>query len=291
MEKMKRSRTAEGAAAMRASHTLYENPKIFEDPFAYSLLSLPWQKALTVRWLHRLVFGFFMRPLIPVQGQVLARARFTEDRLISAIENGVKQVVIVGAGLDTFSLRHPEVSDEVRVFEVDHPASQAFKKHRLKKTGINLPGNLEFVAADLEKQNLSLALNQSSFNQELPTFFYWLGVTVYLTEEAIFNTLESITYNSAKDSELIFDYASAIDNIPFEERSNIKLLQFYTDRFGEPIIDNKFDPDKFIRKVADLGFKLITNMSPEEQKQTYFSNRTDKLRPVSGSYFAHLKKI
>ncbi len=289
MKQSHRSRTAEGAAAMRASHVLYADPIIFADPFAASLVSYPWQRALKNPILHRIIFGVFMRPLLPIQGQVLARARFTEERLMTAIAQGVKQIVVIGAGLDTFCLRHPELAEQVQVYEIDHSASQQFKKRRLIKNGLGIPANLEFISANLERENLAHALRQSNYNPDQPSFFYWLGVTVYLTREAIFQTLESVAEIAGNGSELVFDYAGAVNEIPKEEQANIRLLRFYTERFGEPIIDNQFKPLEFTQQVSSLGFKLMENMSPDEQNQCYFLNRADRLRPVSGSYFAHFR--
>lgn len=274
---------------MRASHILYAHPVIFADPFAASLVSYPWQRALKNPVLHRIVFGFFMRPLHAIQGQVLARAKFTEDRLFAAIAQGIDQVVVIGGGLDTFCLRHPQLAEQIRVYEIDHPASQQFKKRRLAKEGLGVPSNLDFISADLEAENLGDTLARSGYDPQQRAFFYWLGVTVYLSKEAIFQTLESIANIAADGSELVFDYAAAVKTIPKKEQANIRLLRFYTERFGEPIIDNKFEPHTFTQQVSDLGFKLIENMSPEEQKQQYFLNRSDGLRPVSGSYFAHFR--
>ncbi|MBV1881160.1 MAG: class I SAM-dependent methyltransferase [Pseudomonadales bacterium] len=287
MKQIQRSRTAEGAAAVRASHLQDDTPVVFADRFALPLSTLPWQKAVTNSVLNKIVFGTLMRPLTPIKGQVLARARFTEDRALAAIKGGMKQVVVIGAGLDSFCLSHPELKDSVTVYEIDHPGSQRFKQAQLAKAGIEIPPNLEFVAADLEREDLASALKKSSFDSSQPAFFYWLGVTVYLSKEAIFSTLNALVQVAAKSSELTFDYATSFDEIMRGQKYKIRLLQAYTQLSGEPLIDNNFTTEQFIKDVCELGYTLRENMSPEQQYEQYFADRNDGLESVAGCYFAH----
>ncbi|MBL4866916.1 MAG: class I SAM-dependent methyltransferase [Pseudomonadales bacterium] len=289
MKEIQRSRTAEGAAAVRASHLLKDSPIVFADHFALPLSAFPWQKAVSNPILNKIVFGALMRPLNPIKAQVLARARFTEDRVLAAVKGGMKQVVVIGAGLDSFCLSHPELRDSVTVYEIDHPGSQNFKKERLAKAGIPIPSNLEFIAADLEREDLATALKNSSFDSSQPAFFYWLGVTVYLSRDAIFSTLKALVEVAAKSSELAFDYATSFDEIMKGQKYKIKLLQIYTRLSGEPLIDNNFTPEQFLKDVADIGYALKENMSPEQQYEAYFSERKDGMEPVSGCYFAHFE--
>jgi methyltransferase (TIGR00027 family) len=112
------------------------------------------------------------------------RSRYAEDELSKAIERGVAQYVILGAGLDSFAYRRRDLAEVIHVFEVDYPATQAWKQARLRTLGITLPSNLTFIPIDFEKQALADALRAGGYRAEKPAFFSWLGVTEYLTEEA-----------------------------------------------------------------------------------------------------------
>ena len=292
------SRTAEGAAAMRAEHLIYDSPLVFDDPYAIELLSYPWRRACKNPALHWLLFKKIMGPLRPIQGQVLARSRFSEEKLKLAFTQGIDQCVIVGAGLDTLALRTRDWEEKgqgenqkLRIYELDHPATQEAKIKKLNRLKTGALKNLEFVSVDFERQSLAEGLKQSSFDSAKPAFFIWLGVTPYLTEEAIFNTVKSIASTSAKGSELVFDYGVNSKYLSNKDVGKLKTLKFYTSRLSEPLIENDFDPVKFPADVEKLGFQLLENMSPEQQNQCFFNNRSDNLRSTSGSYFAHFRRL
>jgi len=149
MEKGQRSRTAEFAAAVRAAHLLYGRPLLFEDPFAIQLTSATWRAICGNRLLHWLVMKKILGALRPVHGQVLARSRYAEEQLEKSISAGIRQYVLIGAGLDSFALRRQDVLSSLKVYELDHPATQTAKRERLSRLRIPLPTNLEFVPVDL----------------------------------------------------------------------------------------------------------------------------------------------
>jgi hypothetical protein len=136
----------------------------------------------------------------------LARARYVEDSLFEALAHGAHQYVIIGAGLETLAFRRPDLQDQLQVIEIDHPATQAFKRARLANAGLVAPSNLYFAAADLERERLAKALDRTPYDPAAPTFFAWPGVTAYLTRQAIFETLRSIADLAAPGSRLVFDY-------------------------------------------------------------------------------------
>lgn len=295
MRATKQSRTAEGAAAMRAAHLIYDRPVVFNDPYAIELLSFPWRRVCKNPVLHWLVFKKIMAPLRPIQGQVLARSQFAEDRLQSAFNQGIAQCVVVGAGLDTLALRSSDwkrnaSGQTLTVFELDHPATQQAKISKLKRLDAGVPNNVEFVAVDFERQSLADALAQSSFDSGKPAFFIWLGVTPYLTEAAILNTLKSIAESTVAGTELVFDYGVNSKYLTARDIKKVKTLMFYTARLSEPLIENDFDPEKFPADIEQLGYQLVENMSPESQNSRYFNGRKDSLRSTSASYFAHFKR-
>src|SRR5205807_2417198 len=123
--------------------------------------------------------------LRPMRLFVAARSRYSEDALAACVARGVQQVVVLGAGLDTFSLRNPFAGQGVRVFEVDFPATQEWKRQQLKQAALAVPGWLTFAPVDFERQSVSDGLAQSGFRVDRPAFFQWLGVVPYLTRDAI----------------------------------------------------------------------------------------------------------
>ena len=152
------SKTAEAVAAARAAHFFYDDPIVFRDPFAIQLTSPIWRTIVNNRFLHWLVIVKLLSLLRPIHGWVLARARYNEEQLDKAIAKGIKQYVIIGAGLDSFVLRRPELADKLKVFELDHPASQEIKRQRLLDITGSIPKNLVFVPVDFKKATIADAL-------------------------------------------------------------------------------------------------------------------------------------
>jgi methyltransferase (TIGR00027 family) len=155
------SRTADFTAAGRAAHLRYDQPIVFDDPFAIHFTSRGWRWIVNNPVLFRLVVRY--RPIArATRGTVVARARYTEDRLGSAIVAGVEQYVILGAGLDSFAWRRAHLVPHLKIFEIDHPASQLAKRHRIDVMGLSTPKNLEWVASDLARESIADALARSS---------------------------------------------------------------------------------------------------------------------------------
>src|SRR6478752_8327811 len=169
------SSTARGAAAYRAIHQRYEGAAIFRDPFALQILD-----EATRATLDEIVADPSRRGM---RLFIVSRSRFSEDALAAGVARGTRQVVVLGAGLDTFALRNP--FPDVRVFEVDFPATQAWKRERLREAGLSVPDTLTFAPVDFERESLGDGLARAGFRNDRPAFFQWLGVTPYLTREAI----------------------------------------------------------------------------------------------------------
>lgn len=196
MKEKQFSRSAVIMAYHRAHHAMYDTPKIFDDFLAARIFSEEW-RAIFEQGLARSVQiydperaasctdkataqALVVRELAPGPAMTLGRARYAEDSLDKAVGQGVKQYVILGAGFDTFAFRHPEMLEKLQVFEVDHPATQAFKRHRIAELGWEQPAQLHFVPVDFEQESLAAALRRSSYNPYVPSFFSWLGVTYHL---------------------------------------------------------------------------------------------------------------
>lgn len=199
MEEGQPSTTAMIAARIRAAHLLWDDaPKILQDPLALGLSGVESPDALqaTLRGRQAEPYNY---------AGVLVRQRYAEDELATAMRRGVGQYVILGAGLDSFAYRRPDLATLLRVFEVDHPATQQWKRARLEALSVHLPANLTFIPLDFEQHTLADGLRAGGHRSELPTFFSWLGVTHYLTAEAVFTTLRYVA-SLAPGSEIVVQY-------------------------------------------------------------------------------------
>ena len=288
MKKRRRSKTAEAAAACRAYHLIDHVPVVFEDPYAIHLTSSFWRVILRSSFLRRLVFRRALRVMDPIGWEIIGRARWAEDRLTRAIGVGVDQYLLLGAGLDSFALRRRDLSRNLRVFELDHPSSQEVKRRRLSELTIDLPENLEFVPVNFEEENLADALARSSFRSERPAFFSWLGVTPYLTSEAIFRTLGSIAAIAAPGSEMVLDYFAGKEHVQPDDLPSVESLERFVARRGEPFM-SAFGPDVFWQQVRALGFEVVQQLSPEEQSRHYLAGHDENARTAANAFFVHLR--
>jgi len=297
MDEGRASRTAIATAYFRAHHYAHASPKIFEDSLAGALLNVREREAVEKFLLGGLakynpelvrsgadrteLVGHALRGLVVV----LARARYTEDRLAEAMCDGVSQYVVIGAGLDTFALRRPDLQDRLRIIEIDHPATQASKQMRIREAGLTPPPHLYFAPADLEKESLAEVLSRTPYDPARPAFFSWLGVTMYLTGDAIRATLRSLRDSSAAGSQLVFDYIDRAVFAPENQSPTFSRLIEIVRRVGEPMIFG-FDPSALGAELAAQGFRLLEDLGPEAQEELYYRNRTDGLRPTGSAHLA-----
>lgn len=282
------SRTAQMAAVIRALHLAYESPVVFEDPFASRLAGPVWHFLCQSRIVYLLATRIIYKSLDPIRRQILARARYAEDMLQKGLASGIRQYVIISAGLDSFALRKSDSEPKINIYELDHPATQQAKQTRMKELKLSMPKNHEFVPVDFEKENICDSLAKSSYNPGLPAFFSWLGTVHYISTSAVFNTLKSIRSCAHCRSELVFDYAVPEHEASHQDQKTIKNLKRYTHRRGEPIV-SMFDPDIFPKQVSQLGFALIENLSPEEQAKKYFTQTARTKTIMPGSFFVHFR--
>jgi methyltransferase (TIGR00027 family) len=288
MEKGKPSRTAEFTAAVRAAHLLYDRPLLFEDPFAVQLTSATWRVICENRLLHWLVMKKILGAFRPLHGQILARSRYAEDQLDNAISAGMRQYVLIGAGLDSFALRRQDLIPSLKVYELDHPATQMMKRKRLNRLRIPVPPNLEFVPVDLERETIAEGLAKSSHSPTSRTFFSWLGTTLYLSRETVLSTLRSVATYATPGSELVFDYRISDELLSANAKKTREKIRKFTARRGEPL-KSTFDPSALLEEASRLGFEVAEHLSPEEQWTRYFAKRNDGLRPIASSSFLHLR--
>ena len=273
------SRTAHRVAMHRAAHQLLDDPRIFDDPLAISISGLgaaSERRAQAGRLDTRT--ARYLRAFIAV------RSRYAEDQLAAAIGHGVRQYVVLGAGLDTYAYRRPHPADALRVFEVDHPATQLWKKERLAHASIPIPESLTFVPVDFEHQMLAAEMARAGFRTGQAAFFAWLGVVMYLTLEAASSTLAFIGSLPA-GSGVTFDYALARNALTGAERMAAGALAARVARAGEPF-RLFFEPAGLAGLLGGLGFGRLEDLGAAEINGRYFQDRTDGLHIGGG--LAHL---
>jgi methyltransferase (TIGR00027 family) len=210
---------------------------------------------------------------------IAVRTRFAEHALAAAVERGVNQVVVLGAGLDTYAYRNTR-PDRIRIFEVDHPATQAWKRQRLQDAAIPIPKSLTFAPIDFERQTLAEGLVAAGFDRSLQTFFTWLGVVPYLTEEAVWSTLGFIA-SLPRGAHVVFDYSDPPASLPAEMRIWHQSRAQRVAELGEPWL-NYFDSDGLRAKLTALGFREIEDLGPRQIAARYFPNRVTNLSDKGG---------
>ncbi|HXZ13731.1 MAG TPA: SAM-dependent methyltransferase [Candidatus Sulfotelmatobacter sp.] len=273
------SATALRVAIRRAAHQILDVPKVFDDPLAGRILG-----AEAARLLESEVQESQTQLSRSLRAFVAARSRFAEDELARAVGQGASQYVVLGAGLDTFAYRNPFPARALRVFEVDHPATQAWKQRMLSEAGIPIPACLTFAPMDFEAQSLAVGLTSAGFEQNRATFFSWLGVTPYLTEAAFRETLGCIAAMPT-GSGVAFDYGVPRSSLSWREKLAFDAISRRVAAAGEPF-RLYLDPKLLDELVIGLGFAAITDLDSEEINSLYFGDRADGLRVGGG--LAHL---
>jgi methyltransferase (TIGR00027 family) len=277
MQEAQPSRTAMRVALRRAAHQLFDRPLVFDDPLALAIIGST--AAAALRNDPDAEHGRFARSL---RAFMAVRSRIAEDALARAVCRGATQYVVLGAGLDTFAYRNPYPA--LRVFEVDYPATQEWKRRMLGEASIAIPSSLTFAPVDFERQTLAGGLALAGFDAHAPSFFSWLGVTMYLSDEAIASTL-ALVASTPDGGGLAFDYAVPRSSLGFMERLAFDAVARRVEAAGEPF-RTFFDPAELRARLAQLGFTAIEDLGGDELNARYFSSRVDGLRV--GGRLAHV---
>jgi methyltransferase (TIGR00027 family) len=277
MEQAVPSKTALSVALRRAAHQIHDSPVVFYDPIAVKLIGATYAEELRRTPVRR------DRPFsTALRAFLVARSRYAEDNLRRAVEGGVEQYVLLGAGLDTFAYRNSYA--QLRVFEVDHPATQQWKRELLQRNRIALPESVTFAPVDFERQSLSTQLGDAGFNHRAPAFFAWLGVVPYLTLEAFRGTLNFISAQPP-GSGLAMDYGQPRAVLPLLERLAHDSLASRVEKAGEPF-RLFFTPTEIAAEFS--RFHSLEDLGAPEVNARYFSGRTDQLavRGTAGRLFS-----
>ena len=274
------SQTALTAAAARAAHLIVDQPPhIFADGLAVALLGEQAEEFISYHRAHgdHLV-------LSAARAQVTCRSRYTEDHLADAARRGITQYVILGAGLDSFAYRG-ERAAQVRVFEVNHPATQEWKREQIAKAGLPVPDGTAFVPTDFEHDSLAGRLRAAGFDASRPALVSWLGVTIYLTQPAIGRTLAEISA-FAPGTELIVNYMLPPGLRDAAGDSYADQVGAVAAQRGEPWL-TCLAPDQMSAQLATHGFGLIEQVSQRDSISARLWDRSDNLHPIRLSMLAH----
>ena len=293
------SHTALVVSLMRATHSTYEKDPLIRELDTFQFLTGSEKTALITR----------LRPTVgderpsppncdrddettlaallrshPAYGNIIFRTRYAEDRLHRALKEDFSQVVILGAGMDTFCFRHPDLASEVTIFEVDHPATQEMKKQRLEQAGLRPPRNVQYVPVDFERRDLRDALLESGYKHDRKGFFCCLGLTPYLTARAHHRLLRCVAESGCANSELVLNYVDA------SIRSGVSLDgRNVTGRspLAEPIL-SRLMPQELRAVLVGLGFEVIEDVGAEELTKRYYRTQHE-LQPMANFRMIHAR--
>lgn len=262
------SRTALATAWQRAAHQVLDGQaRLLEDPFALRLLG-PAAQAQIEAAAER----FNTAQARTLRSHVVLRSRYAEDRLRLAHARGVRQYVLVGAGMDTFALRQPKDFGLDRVIEIDHPETQREKLGRMAAAGFAPPANVSYASIDFEAETLYDGLRRIGVAHDRPTFFSWLGVAMYLSGPAIEATLRSIA-SFSKTSELVLTYLQSPEGLTQASREAAGELASHVAEVGEPFV-SYFSPAEIDTLLSGTGFREVRSLTPEEARQRYYLQGT-----------------
>jgi methyltransferase (TIGR00027 family) len=262
---------AEQTALFRAAHQLLDDdPKIFLDPLALMLLGSDAKKRIDEDR------EFYEKPnLVKARTFTIMRSRYTEDELSSAIDGGVTQYVILGAGLDTSPYRNGHPCERIDTYEIDHPDTQRWKLEMLAAAKIPIRENLRHIAIDFERKILIDGLAESDFDFNQPTFFSWLGVTYYLRPASVHSMFEQIA-NCAASSQLVFDFVVDDSVLDDAEQADVAKISLYAEKTKEPWL-TRYGPSELQDILKSAGFSEANYFSHQLATETYLKGRSDGL--------------
>jgi methyltransferase (TIGR00027 family) len=271
---MKPDNTAVRTALWRALHLQADSePHILEDEIGLKLIAPAddWQERPDMKFTKRL------------RASIIARARFIEDLIVEQSRQGISQYVILGAGLDTFAQRRPDIALTLQVYEIDQPDTLAWKQQRLVALGFGIPAYLHFVPVDFETSSWWEELLKAGFDNNKPTVVVCTGVSLYLTKEAIIATLKPLA-TLAPGSILAMTFYLPVELLDEADKFVQELGEKGAREAGTPMI-SFFTPAEILALGDQAGFKEVTTISTKDMEQRYFAGRTDGLLPASGEVF------
>ena len=266
--------TAVRTALWRALHVQVDaKPHIIEDEIGLKLIAPAddWQQRPDMKFTKRL------------RASIMARARFIEDLIIEQSKQGINQYVILGAGLDTFAQRRPDIASKLQIYEIDRPDTIVWKQQRLIELGFDVPEYLHFVPVNFETSSWWAQLLEAGFDTSKPAVVACTGVSLYLTKDAIIDTLNQIA-KLAEGSTLAMTFYLPIELLDEEDKPMQKIAEKGARAAGTPFV-SFFKPNEILAMAENAGFKEAQTISTKDMEELYFKNRSDNLLPASGEVF------
>ena len=266
--------TAVRTALWRALHMQMDaKPYVLEDKIGLKLIDPPddWQQRPDMKFTKRL------------RASIVARARFIEDLIIEQSKHGISQYVILGAGLDTFAQRRPDIASKLQIYEIDQPDTLTWKQQRLIELGFGDPEYLHFVPVNFETSSWWEQLLKAGFNAKKPAVVACTGVSLYLTKDAITSTLNQIA-TLASGSKLAMTFYLPMELLDEEDKPMQEIAEKGARAAATPFV-SFFAPNEILALAREAGFKEAKTISTKDMEQYYFTNRTDNLLPATGEVF------
>ncbi|NOU16492.1 MAG: class I SAM-dependent methyltransferase [Bacteroidales bacterium] len=266
--------TALRTALWRALHIFADDkPYIIEDIIGFNLIKpeKDWQERPDMKYTKRL------------RASIVARARFIEDIAKEQIKKDVKQYVLLGAGLDSFALRNTEIGSQVDIYEIDQPNTLVWKEEKLIENGYKIPENLHFIPVDFEISSWWNELLSKGFDIGQATFVSCTGVTLYLTKNAIIDTLKKMT-SLASGSTIAVAFYLPLDQIDIEDQPLMEMSIKGAAASGTPFV-SFYSVNEIVTLAEEVGLKEMYTVSTKDMMERYFKDRTDNLIPASGEFF------
>ncbi len=289
MKEEKPSSSAESVAAARAAESSKsENERICYDPFAKDFLGPRYSRILKSRLVTKIALWYYDRKVPGAIGCIVSRTRYIDDYLETCIKDGIEQLVILGAGYDSRAYRFNQLKGKVMIFEVDLPTTLNVKKEKVKYIFNSLPDNVTYISIDFDKEKLDKKLFQNHYDKNLKTLFIWEDVTMYITADAVDETLAFVAENSGTGSSIIFNYIfqSVVDGTSEVEYAD-KIRKSYEQR-GEPLSFGIKEGiiEEFLSK---RGFHQVKNVTGDFFKNTYFKEKNQSRKVCCLCGFVHAK--
>lgn len=218
-----------------------------------------------------------------LRASMVARSRFIEDLIIEESSKGISQYVILGAGLDTFAQRRPDIASKLQIFEIDQPGTQSWKQKRLIELGFDIPGRLHFVSVNFEISSWWEQLLKSGFDTRKPAVVACTGVTLYLTKGAISDTLKQLG-TLASGSKIAMTFYLPMELLEEEDKPLQQIADKGAHEAGTPFI-SFFSPNEILDLANSAGFKESEIITTKDMEKLYFKERNDRLLPSSGEIF------
>ncbi len=266
--------TALRTALWRALHVLIDDkPHVIEDKIGFELIKpeKDWQERPDMKYTKRL------------RASIVARARFVDDIAKEQIGKDVKQYVLLGAGLDSFAQRNAAISSHVDIYEIDQPDTLAWKEEKLIENGYKITDNLHFVPVDFEISSWWDELLDKGFNVNLPTFVSCTGVTLYLTKDAINDTLKKMA-SLASGFAIAIAFYLPLEQLDEEDKPLLEMAIKGAAASGTPFV-SFFSVEEVAKLADEIGLKDIRTVSTKDMTERYFKDRADNLVPASGEFF------